>query len=81
MTTITIPNSKIFQQAKELVLIPREEYESLICLKIKKIREANLTALQKKAIAKSEKELKSGEFFTINELEQYLARPFSKARS
>lgn len=79
MPTITIPENLINND--DLVVIPRREYESLVYFKMKKIGEIELTAKQKKSISQSEKELKNKEYFTLNELEQHLARPHSKTRS
>lgn len=79
MTTITIPNK--LMKTKELVVIPRTEYAFLLRLKKEKIREVTLTTKQKKAIQESEKELRSGHYVTLDELEQSLARPRSKTRS
>ncbi|OGD31502.1 hypothetical protein A3C91_01305 [Candidatus Azambacteria bacterium RIFCSPHIGHO2_02_FULL_52_12] len=68
-------------KAKELVVIPRTEYAFLMRLKKERIREVTLTAKQKKAIQESEKELRSGRYLTLDELERNVARPHSKARS
>lgn len=80
MKTITINNPAILQNTKEFVLIPREEYRFLQRIKKEKIQEASLTVKQKKAVAWSEKELKKGEYYTLNELEKYMARPRAKTR-
>ena len=78
--TVTIPNQRSFQYEKELVLIPREEYNALIRIKQKGISMVSITKGQKKAIAQSEGELQRDEYLTLNELESYLARPRSKTR-
>lgn len=78
--TITLPNPQTLDYEKEFVLIPRGEYQSLIEIKTKGIREITLTKKQKDSIKKSEKELKQGEYFTLNELKSYLERPRSKTR-
>lgn len=80
MKTITIDNSVILQNTKELVLIPREEYRFLQRIKKERIREVSLTVKQKKAVAQSEKELKKGEYYTLNEFEKYMARSRAKTR-
>lgn len=78
--TISIPNPKILEREKELVLIPRREYEALLRTKFKKIKEVILTADQRKAIERSHEELRRGDYLTLNELEKYLARSRAKAR-
>ena len=77
---ITIPNPKTFEYEENMVLIPKKEYETLIYIKSGHLPETTLTSKQKKAILASEKELASGKYFTLNELEKYLARPRSKTR-
>ena len=78
--TITILNPQIISRGKELILIPREEYEALRRVKMKKIAEILLNARQKRAISQSEKELRKGSYFTLYELKKYLERSYSKTR-
>ena len=78
--TITIPNPKTLEYEKEMVLIPKREYETLIHIKQKGIPEVKLTKRQKQAIRESERELEKGEYFTLNEFENHLARSHSKTR-
>ena len=76
MTTITIPKTLI--KEKELVLIPRKEYDKLLQLKdfektyIHKRREIKITPHQKSIFKKAERRIASGEFYTINELKSKL---------
>lgn len=77
--TITIPNSKILNQEKELILIPRKEYETLVRIKMRRIAEIGLTTRQKQAIARSERELQKGNYFTLNEFVKHLEGSRSKA--
>jgi len=76
--TITVTNPVTLQREKKLVLIPKEEYQALIRIKRKGIPGITLAKRQKNAVLESEKELRRGEFFTLNELNQYLARPRAK---
>ena len=64
MTTITIPNKNT--KAKELVAIPREEYEEF--LQLRKIYEFQPTAAQKKALEQSRKNRKQGKTMSLHEL-------------
>lgn len=77
---ITIPNRKILKQEKELVLLPKKEYENLRKLSLRAIPEVEITPSQKRAIAASEKELKSGKYLTLAELENELGSAHTKAR-
>lgn len=65
---------------RELVVIPREEYVSLLRIKRRGIAEIGLSAEQRKAVAQSEKELVRGDYFTLDELRKYLAHSRTKAR-
>lgn len=66
--TITIP--KNLTNGKELVIIPKEEYEALITLK--SVYEFQPTSAQKRALAKARKNRKKGEIFTLGELKHKL---------
>lgn len=56
----------------ELVVIPRQEYEELLKVKLERIKEVKLTPVQKKAIAAAQKRIARGEFLTLDELETKL---------
>lgn len=66
--TVTIPHK--LTQGKELIVIPREEYEALI--ELKKIYEFQPTTSQKKALASARKNRKRGEVLTLHELKRGL---------
>lgn len=66
--TITIPQK--LTQGKELIVIPREEYEALIVLK--KIYEFQPTAAQKRALARARSNRKKGATLTLSELKSAL---------
>jgi len=68
MTTVTIP--KELKNEKDLIAIPRREYEAL--LELKKIREFIPTAAQKRALAQARKNRKTGNYLTIDELRKKL---------
>jgi hypothetical protein len=78
--TITVPNPRSLEIEKDLVIIPRKEYEALVRIKFKGIPEVRLTSRQKRAIFQSEQELQRGDYFTLNEFDRYLARSRSKTR-
>ena len=58
--TITIPNPSMFQREKDLVLIPRNEYETLVRIKQKGISQVSLTRKQERAIAQSRRNWRKG---------------------
>ena len=64
MDTITIP--KKLAHNDDLVVIPKSEYESLI--KLKNIKEFKPTNTQKEALARAERNFKSGKTMSYNEL-------------
>lgn len=68
MTTITIPKELI--KEKELVLVPRKEYEAL--LELKKTKEFAPTISQKKALKKAENNLKKRKTLPYHEVAQKL---------
>ena len=70
MNIITIP--KKLAQKDDLVVIPRKEYEALIHQRPKVIPVVKLTIAEKRAIARSERELARGEYVTLEELEYEL---------
>jgi len=55
---------------KDLVIIPRKEYEAF--LKFKKIKEFSLTVTQKRALVKAEKNLKQNKTLSYDDLVQKL---------
>lgn len=66
--TVTIPQK--LTHGKELVVIPLEEYESLV--ELKKIYQFKPTAAQKKSLEEARKNRKSGVTLTLNELKNKL---------
>lgn len=66
--TVTIPHK--LTQGKELIVIPREEYEAL--MQLKEIYEFQPTASQKKALANARKNRKRGETLSLSELKRKL---------
>ncbi len=68
MTTITIPKKNT--ASRELVAIPREEYEGF--LQLRKIYEFQPTAAHKKTLERSRKNRKQGKTLTLYELERKL---------
>lgn len=70
MTTLTI--SKTLTNEKELVLIPRKEYNSLLELK-KIIQIINATKKEIADIKRGEKEIKKGEYILWSKLKHDLA--------
>ena len=68
MRTVIIP--KALAQEGELVLIPRKEYEAL--LRLKKVREFQPTATQKRALAIAQRNLKKGKTLTYGAFAQAL---------
>ena len=79
---LTIPSPNIMNE-RELVMIPRKEYEFLLHVATKVnqynlIPSVRLSASQKKTITKSEEEFKKGEYFTLKELKNELENSHSK---
>ena len=72
MTTITIPKTLI--KEKELVLIPRREYEEFSRWQktTKPFKSFKPTLAQKKALSKARKNFANGKFLTIDELKRKL---------
>lgn len=71
MTTITIPQKNT--KAKELVAIPRNEYEKFsLWKKGAMIREFTPTTAQKHVLEQSRKAYQRGEYLTLNELKNKL---------
>lgn len=63
MKAITIPRS--LSKQGDLVIIPRKEYEEF--LEFKKIREFRLTAKQRAALKRAERNLKKGRTLTLDD--------------
>ena len=68
MRIVTIP--KALTRKGDLVIIPRREYERL--LELKKVKEFQATATQKRALAKAERNLKKGKTLTYDAFAQAL---------
>ncbi|OGD30620.1 hypothetical protein A2W60_02795 [Candidatus Azambacteria bacterium RIFCSPHIGHO2_02_46_12] len=77
MTTITIPKEMI--KEKELIVIPRREYEQLLKQQ-KVVPVIKLTPSEKRALEKSRGEMARGEFITLKELEHELGITHRKKR-
>ena len=65
---LTIPDTKAFSKSDELVLVPKKEYQMLLEKQPKLILVEKLTVSEKRAIARSRKELARGEYVTLDEL-------------
>lgn len=65
---VTIPTK--LTSGKELVIIPKEEYEALV--ELKKIYEFQPTSAQKKALVRARKNRKNGKVLTLGEFKQNL---------
>lgn len=68
MTTLTIP--KKVTKGKELIILPREDYERLLSQRLVPIYESTLR--EKKGIQKAREDYKKGNFMTIHELKRKL---------
>ena len=68
MNTITIP--KKLAEKDDLVVLPRREYEAL--LQLKKFKEFNPTAAQKRALQQAETNLRKGKTLSYHELAKKL---------
>ena len=79
MNVITIP--KKLAQKGDLVVLPRKEYETLVRKQPKYIPVVELTASEKRIIARGEKELTRGEYVTLEDLEHELGGARAKRRS
>ena len=64
MNTVTIP--KKLARNDDLVVLPRREYEAL--LQLKKFKEFNPTAVQKRALLRAETNFSKGKTFSYREL-------------
>jgi hypothetical protein len=72
MTTISIPRSAV--KKKELVAVPRDEYEAYIAWlkRIKSLRTFEPSSSEKKALKKARKNLSSGKSLSVEEIEREL---------
>ena len=71
MPTITIPKKAL--RDKELIAVPRSDYEEYLSWKrIKIYREVALTPRQKKILARARKNLAQGKYLTLEQLENAL---------
>ncbi|OGF61895.1 hypothetical protein A2926_00720 [Candidatus Giovannonibacteria bacterium RIFCSPLOWO2_01_FULL_44_40] len=70
MATLTIPPSLIKEQ--ELVIIPKKAYEDLLKIRNAKIKEVEMTSLQKKTLLQMRQNLAKGKFLTTHELRRKL---------
>ena len=68
MNTVTIP--KKLAEKDDLVVLARREYEAL--LQLKKFKEFNPTAIQKRALQQAETNLRKGKTLSYHELTQKL---------
>lgn len=66
--TVTIPTK--LTSGKELVVIPKEEYEALV--ELKNIYEFQPTSAQKKALVRARKNRKDGKVLTLGQFKQSL---------
>ena len=76
MTAITIP--KELAKEGELVIIPRKEYEEFLRLR-KAFPLVKLTAQQKNDLAAARRELRRGEYSTLEKMEYELGIARKKA--
>ena len=68
MNTVTIP--KKLAEKDDLVVLPRREYEAL--LQLKKFKEFNPTAIQKKSLQQAELNLRKGKTLSYHGLAKKL---------
>ncbi len=66
--TVIIPTK--ITNGKELVIIPKEEYEALV--ELKKVYEFQPTSTQKKALFEARKNRKNGKVLNLGEIKQKL---------
>ena len=66
--TVVIPSE--ITDGKELVIIPKEEYEALV--ELKKVYEFRPSPFQKRVLLKARKNRKAGKVLTIGEFKQKL---------
>ncbi len=71
MTTITIPK-ELIRKEKELVLIPRKEYDEFLAFK-KIIKIVKPTKAELRVMEQGRKEIKKGKYILWHELKQKLA--------
>ncbi len=78
--TITLLNPKSITREREFVLIPKREYETLLRKHIVRFDTTKLSARDKRAITAGERELRRGEYLTLDQLEYELGSARAKAR-
>lgn len=71
---ITVIVSKKIAKQDDLIVIPRKEYEELVRLRLKNIKEAELTVVQRRALTRARKNMSQGKLLTIHELRKKLER-------
>lgn len=74
--TVTMPRKSVYK--RDEIIISRGEYETLL-EKNGLVSVERLTPKEKRSILKSEKELATGEYLSLKELENKLASSRSKA--
>ncbi len=73
MTVITIPKHLTHLTRKNLVIIPREEYEELKSAKPPRVfKEVRMTKAQKRAFELAERNFAAGKSLTLDELKRKL---------
>lgn len=70
MTTLTIP--KEYMREKELVLIPRSEYDELVSLRKNNEEEIELSPAGRKALDRMRKNRQLGKMMSIHDLKRKL---------
>jgi hypothetical protein len=72
MTTISIPRSAV--KKKELVAVPRDEYEAYIAWlkRIKSLHTFEPSSSEKKALKKGRRNLSSGKSLSVEDIEREL---------
>ena len=76
MTIITIPKHLA---NKDLVLIPRAEYEAMLRVQPKRVfREVSMTKAQKRELGKARRDYEKGDFVTLDVLRRDLERRNSR---
>ncbi len=74
---ITIP--KDLAEEGDLVVLPRRQYERMLRQR-RVISVSKLSASEKKAVERGRREIKNGEYITLDQLLDELARPRRKKR-
>lgn len=69
---ISVPHPKTLSRENRLVLIPEREYASLLRAQKRNMPEVRLTARERVAVAKGEREMLAGGRMTLDELDYAL---------